>query len=348
MRTHENVTAGEDHPQAGARPATASAQAGGRTSNPAAAVALIAATAYGGWRLWWQLAGTPGDLSPTGDDLVGVTGWGAVILCATAAVLATALLPGHTTGLVGRLLRITAGLAGLAMVTSGAMLLLDVVAAVLPGLGVDFYPVGALSRVACVGAGLSLIFAVHADLRQAAVSCATCRRPWAATGALDHLPRWAWIAGYVSVAGCLIRIVAQAAVGMDQSPLSRGMSALLFELGFVLGGTLLPLALVHRWGRIWPRWVPVLAGRTVPRWVVLGPGIGISGGLVVYFGFMQAQMIVERLNGRNPFPPSAGVELPEAFFWVAVPGYLTWGLGLAVASLAYYRRTKRPCPECGH
>jgi hypothetical protein len=53
-------------------------------------------------------------------------------------------------------------------------------------------------------------------------------------------------------------------------------------VGFVLGGTLLPLALVHSWGLIWPRWIPAPAGRRFPRWLVLGPAIGISGGLVVH------------------------------------------------------------------
>jgi hypothetical protein len=52
----------------------------------------------------------------------------------------------------------------------------------------------------------------------------------------------------------------------------------MFEAGFVLAGTLLPLALVHSWGRVLPRWVPLLAGRRVPRWLLLGPAFGIAAG----------------------------------------------------------------------
>lgn len=61
-----------------------------------------------------------------------------------------------------------------------------------------------------------------------------------------------------------------------------------------------------------------------------------------------------RLHGRGhglgtaarsqPIPPvrrtgPAGLALPESFFWISVPAYLAWGLGLVVASCAYARRT---------
>ncbi|MER7545658.1 hypothetical protein ABTW95_21905 [Spirillospora sp. NPDC127506] len=73
----------------------------------------------------------------------------------------------------------------------------------------------------------------------------------------------------------------------------------------------------------------------------------ISGGLTVYFGVGLLQMIWERLHGRDPFPPGGGLDLPEAFFWVAVPAYLAWGAGMAAAARGYARRTRRPCRACG-
>jgi hypothetical protein len=66
----------------------------------------------------------------------------------------------------------------------------------------------------------------------------------------------------------------------------------------------------------------------------------------VYFGLKLLQMIFERLRGRNPFPPEGGLDLPETFFWFAVPAYLTWGVGMAVAALAYARRARTPCHAC--
>jgi hypothetical protein len=146
--------------------------------------------------------------------------------------------------------------------------------------------------------------------------------------------------------GCLVRITAQAVVGFDRSPFAAGASAVLFEVAFVLGGTVLPLALVHRWGRTWPRWVLGLSGRRVPRWLVLGPAVGVAGAIVVYFGLIQLQMVWLRLQGENPFPLGDGMDLPESFFWVAVPAYVVWGAAMGVAAIAYARRTRTPCAVC--
>src|SRR5690606_11301987 len=224
------------HPHA-TRPAPARS-----APNRFAAISLTAATAYTALRLWWQVSGQPSELSPVGTDLVLTSGWGTVGLCAAAAVLAGVLVVRPVSGVVpAHAVRITAAAVGLAMVTAGAMLLLDVVGGVLPGLGIEFYPLGALSRTVCVGSGLALLLAVRSDLLAARPTCRTCRRLWAMTGAIDHMPRWAYVAAYVSVAGCVLRIGAQAAVGFDQSPLSAGTSALLFDVGFVLAGSLLPL-----------------------------------------------------------------------------------------------------------
>lgn len=35
------------------------------------------------------------------------------------------------------------------------------------------------------------------------------------------------------------------------------------------------------------------------------------------------------------------------FFWVAMPAYLAWGLGLGTAALAYRAATRPPCRTCG-
>lgn len=314
------------------------------------AVALAWVTAYGIVRVYWASGHQPDDLSPVGDDLVAFTGWGGVALCgAAAAVLAVLALPrADRLGRVPRLaVTATAWATALCLVASGALLLLDVVGGILPGLGIGFYPLGALSRAAVVGAGIMTGLSARAYTARARTGCAACGRPGTAPGPLARTPAWAFWAAYLAVAGCVARIAAQAAVGFGESPMSSGPSVVLFEAGFVLGGSLLPLALVHSFGRVWPRWVPGLAGRRVPRRLVLWPGAAISGGLVVYFGLMLLQMCWERLHGRNPFPPEGGLDLPEAFFWVAVPAYFAWGAGMAVAARAYARRTRTPCASCG-
>lgn len=315
-------------------------------------VALAWVTAYGALRIYWAAGHQPARLSPIGPDLVVFTGWASAALCGAAAlVLAALALPAaRALGRVPRLALIAAGWAvGAALTAAGAMLLLDVVGGILPGFGLGLHPLGALSRAACVAAGVMTGLSARTYARRTRTGCTGCGRPAGAPAAPPaRTPRWAYGAAYLAIIGCAVRIAAQAAVGSDGGfDGGRGASGVLFMIGFVLGGTLLPLALVHRFGRRWPRPVPGLAGRAVPRRLVLWPGTAISAGLVVYFGVMLLQMIWERMHGRDPFPPDGRMDLPEAFFWAAVPGYLAWGAGMAAAALAYARGTRAPCRACG-
>jgi hypothetical protein len=127
--------------------------------------------------------------------------------------------------------------------------------------------------------------------------------------------------------------VAQAVVGFGAAPFGGGLSIVLFEGGFLLAGTVLPLLLVYRLGRIFP------------RWMLLSPGAGLGTGITAYFGVGLLQMIVSALNGEPAF--GSGNLLPESFFWVAVPAYVVWGAGLATATYGYYLRTRKPCKNCG-
>ncbi|HET7243843.1 MAG TPA: hypothetical protein VFJ07_03340, partial [Streptosporangiaceae bacterium] len=156
--------------------------------------------------------------------------------------------------------------------------------------------------------------------------------------------RWAWLAAWAAVAGCVARLLAQVAVGFGDL-LRAGGSALGFEAGFVLAGTVLPLALVYRWGRVFPGWVPLVAGRGVPRWLVLGPALGLGVGMTAYFGVTMVKLVVETVTGT--WAQHGFGSFPLWFFWVAVPGYLVWGLGLGAAALAYRRATRPPCGTCG-
>ncbi|WP_157610535.1 hypothetical protein [Spirillospora albida] len=321
-----------DHPPVPARrPAAA-----GRAAGVPPWAAPVWAAGYGALQVAWRAGHRPaGELSPIGTDLVVFTGWGAPALCGAAA-LVLAVLGVPAAARLGRGARRVLQAAGwavtAALAAASAMLLLDIVGVLLPGLGMDVYPAGALSRAGCAAA------AVLAGLSTRRYARLTRTGP-AVRRVLDETPGWAFAAAYAAVGGCGARIAAQAAVGFGETPLSGGVSLVLFEAGFVLAGVVLPLALVHRFGRVWPRWVPGLAGRGVPRRPVLWPAAGLSTGLVVYFGMVLAQMVWERLHGRDPFPPEGGLDLPEAFFWVAVPGYLLWGAGMAVAARAYALRT---------
>jgi hypothetical protein len=299
-----------------------------------ARTALVWALTYGAMRTYWQLHGSPSGLSAIGTDLVVFTGWWGIALCALAALLAAAMLrPRRRLALP---VLVGATTVALALVAASVMLVLDLIGNVFPGMGIDRYPLGAASRVACATGGVLLALAARSFRQQSGIRLRVLDRLQTVLTPLDRTPRWAYVAAYVSMAGCLTRIAAQAVVGFDESPLS----GIAFEGCFVLAGTLLPLALVHSWGMVWPRWVVGLAGRRVPRRLVLWPGVGVSVMIVTYFGVMLGQMVVERLHGRNPFPPDARMDLPETFFWVAVPAYVVWGAALGVTALSYHRRTR--------
>jgi len=240
-------------------------------------------------------------------------------------------------------LLIAAWVVSAGLLVACAPLLLDVVGGLLPGLGVTFHPVLFLSRAACLVEGVLLASVAVAYQRRWRGACLFCGRRHPSVRRAQP-PRWAWFAAYLAVAGCLGRIGAQAAVGFGTSMLEANASLFLFEAGFVLAGTLLPLALVHSWGRVFPRWVPLLAGRRVPRWLLLGPAFGIAGAMTLYFGVSLVQLAADTLNGT--WAQNLG-SMPLAFYWAAVPAYAAWGLGLGAAARAYHQLTRPHCRVCG-
>ncbi|MEV5978916.1 hypothetical protein [Streptomyces sp. NPDC052114] len=99
---------------------------------------------------------------------------------------------------------------------------------------------------------------------------------------------------------------------------------------------LLTLGLVHRWGEVLPRWVPVLGGRTVP---VLAAVIPASlGAAAVTF------VTVSGAFAWNDSGNMGSAEAPDgALWWVMTACYaplLAWGPLLAVVTTAYYRRRR--------
>ena len=303
---------------------------------PAAAISW--ALAYTAVRVWWAINGSP-SFGPQQADLIVFTGWGAVGLCVAAVGVAAALKAAPW----WRPLLVAAWTVSTVLLAASAILLLDAVGALLPGLGVAFEPVGFASRTGCALVGALVAASAVAYRRRWRSDCLFCGR----TGVRvrpDQTPWWAWLAAYAAVAGCLVRLGAQVVAGFESSLLQASLSLIVFEAGFVLAGTVLPLALVHAWGRVVPRWAPVLAGRRVPRWLVAGPAFGIGGAMTGYFGFTLVMLAVATLTGTTG---RLAASFPLAFFWVAVPAYFTWGVGLVVAAVGYYRVTRPLCRVCG-
>ena len=272
--------------------------------------ALTWAVLYGCVRVWFALGNAPDWKFPGGDLMI--PDWAAVLVCVVSAGAVIALGRRPRSRLLIRSLWVLAAV----WVAAAALALLDVVGGVLPGLGVPFDLSGMLSRLAALcGAALlgrtALIY----------------QRRLGPGRSLQVTPAWAVIGAWTAVAGCLIRLAAQAVVGFDSTPYGASLSLVLFEGGFLLAGIVLPLLLVYR------------VGRFFPRWMLLLPGAGLGGGISAYFGVGLLQMIAAALQGD---PVYGGVGLPNAFFWVAVPAYLVWGVGLAVATYGYHLRTRKP------
>ncbi|WP_049556875.1 hypothetical protein [Nonomuraea sp. SBT364] len=274
--------------------------------------------AYGAVHVWWAVAGAPA-FGSFGESFIPGE-WPPVVLAALAAT--ACLLP------VSRAAVTLGWAAGVGLIGYSFMFALDIVG-LLFGNALDV--AGFLIRGAGVAGGVLTVLCAVAARRRVAGACPRCgrlhgRSPESRT---EPSPRWAFAAAYVAVTGAVARIAAQ----LGEWPWGTGDPAgPIFLALYALAGTLLPLALVHRWGRIWPGWVPVVAGRAVPRWVVLVPAFLVGGGLAGYFGIAGLTLMVTEGTGQ-----------PLWWTLTVIPGYTVWGLGLLVAATSYIIMTKPPC-----
>ncbi|MDG9678973.1 hypothetical protein [Micromonospora sp. DH14] len=288
------------------------------------------AVAYGGVRQAWTVGEAP-EFGRLGLDLLGFTGWWSVLLCAAAGGLAVALewVPTWRPALAGLAWTVAGSL-----VAAAAILLPELVGFLLFTVGPHFDPAAFASRLGCVTGAVLLALATARYQRRTRGDCPDCCRTVRPGARRSTSARWARWAAYAVVGGLVTRFAAQFVVGFDN--VDQDASVLGLEIGLVLAGVLLPLALVHHWGEIWPGWVPLVAGRTIPRLLLLVPGFGLGAGIVAYFGMGMVQVI----SGS----PS---EFSDAFLWVAISAYLVMGLGLVVASTDYHLRTRGRCGTCG-
>ncbi|MER7441846.1 hypothetical protein [Micromonospora avicenniae] len=288
------------------------------------------AVAYGGVRLAWTVGEAP-EFRQFGSDLLGFSGWRSVALCVVAGVVAVAL---DRAAAWRPVLAALAWAVTGALVAAAAILLPELVSLLLLAAGPYFDPVAFASRLGCVTGAILLGLATARYQRRTRGGCPDCCRTGRPGRQRPAPARWARWAAYAAVAGLVTRFAAQFVVGFDG--LTTDASLIGLEIGLLLAGVLLPLALVHRWGETWPRWVPLLAGRTIPRPLLLVPGFGLGTGIVAYFGMGLVQLASGSVS-----------EFSDTFLWVAMSAYCILGLGLLVASSDYHLRTRAACPACG-
>jgi len=93
----------------------------------------------------------------------------------------------------------------------------------------------------------------------------------------------------------------------------------------------LALATIAPWGQAFPRWVPAVSGRPVPRGLVVGCGFGVSALLFLYTAYAAVFVVVQADAADKIFSP-----------WLVaygVPQFLVWAYGLWAATRSYARRS---------
>ena len=112
-------------------------------------------------------------------------------------------------------------------------------------------------------------------------------------------------------------------------------------MGFLLGmaglvAATLTIGLLRPWGRVFPRWMPVVGGRDVP---VLFPTVA-AGTVGVLMSVAGRAMVQDYLVARGQGEEPKGLYL----FLLPLP---VWGPALVLAAAAYYLRFRGPCDVCG-
>ena len=300
--------------------------------------------AYGALGVWWASGGRGfpfGTGDPDGADvgslLAGLRpGPGGALIAAlglAGAAVAVALANGWGRGGARRaLLWAPLGLAGVLLLVVPdirVLLYLGYLPAIVlrPDLGQVEWP--ALNQFLVVAGGLLWFRAAVGYGRTTRTAGDPAR--WARIGrwatavaVLAPLPyaatRLAWAAGIpLGVPDSFIAMY-------DADSAAKGVGIFEYTLGAgALGGAILTLGLVQRWGEVFPFWIPGLRGRRVPPMLAVVPASIVSVALIV-----AGSRIFTILPGGQELE-GWGPGLP-AYFW------LPWGLALAVATFAYQRR----------
>lgn len=105
-----------------------------------------------------------------------------------------------------------------------------------------------------------------------------------------------------------------------------------------IGGGILTLGLIQRWGEIFPRWCLFLAGKQIPIWIVVAPATLISA-IITITGLKICLLIIYMMvNGT--------ITIGNWGKFVPFLSWLPWGISLGAAILAYYLRRRGRCKHC--
>ncbi|MGC9499296.1 hypothetical protein [Streptomyces sp. WG7] len=169
--------------------------------------------------------------------------------------------------------------------------------------------------------------------------------------------RAAWRAAHEPVAGVSqrMRLVAYAVPltvlpsSIWRLPAASGDGLGLGERAYVVSLSVLSeafaftaIGLVARWGEVFPRWVPFLRGRRVPRRAAVLPAAIGAAGLTLLFTllFIASEIRGTTIRGSDlpaDYPSRAG-GWEAAWFYFCYAPLILWGPLLGVLTVAYWKR----------
>jgi hypothetical protein len=227
-----------------------------------------------------------------------------------------------------------------------------------PGVSIlDAFPWPVVNQFFCIAGGLLWTATAVAYGRRTRGACGYCGRTDAGSGwtAPDEAARWGRWTVYVAVVIPVLYALTRWAwalgipLGISEKFLREGQEIGLWWAGaslatIAVGGAILTLGLVQKWGEVFPRWIPFLRGRRVPIWFAVIPASLVSV-LVTTAGLMFVRLT---LTGKLGAILGEGVLSAEN--WAALAPELlwpVWGVALGAATLAYYYRRRDKCKHCG-
>lgn len=212
-----------------------------------------------------------------------------------------------------------------------------------------FLPWPVVNQILLIVGGLLWAATAVAFRRRSAGSCPRCGfsddlpSGWTSPESAARWGRWAVAMAVAVPAGYAATRWAWALgipLGMTRRELDRMATempgvwwagALVGTLG--LGGAVLTLGLVQRWGEIYPRWIPRLRGRPVRPRAAIVPAT-LAAILMTTAGLMQVRIWLQG-GFSDPW-----VLYGPQLFWPL------WGAGLGAATFAYHLRRRVRCATC--
>ncbi|QCJ40878.1 hypothetical protein FAY30_02565 [Bacillus sp. S3] len=110
-----------------------------------------------------------------------------------------------------------------------------------------------------------------------------------------------------------------------------------------IGGGILTLGLVQKWGEVFPHWFPFIGGKRVPILLAVIPASIVAiavtaAGFVFTFGIFALALQLVAVD--NIILSQGWGTMGPMIFWVP------WGVALGLAAIAYYYRRRGRCSRC--